>query len=96
MKDNCKLEEDQLKKISGGWKTETEKVYYFNKGDCFHDDIVNADFKILEDYSRGVGGMFEVRCRYRYNIYYQIVENNLKAGLFDDFTFKGNNFYTDL
>ena len=53
MKDNCKLEEDQLKKISGGWKTETEKVYYFNKGDCFHDDITNADFKILEDYSRG-------------------------------------------
>lgn len=91
-----KLKDEQLKKVEGGWGTRTETVYYFNIGDCFHDDRADVDFKILDDYSKGVSGITEVHCRYRYNMNGNILENNVKANIFEDFSYKGKDFYKDL
>lgn len=93
--DKNKLIEEQLKKVDGGWGASTGIIYYFNVGDCFHDDRADVDFIILDDYSDGVSGNFKIHCRFRYNIYGNVMENYIAANSFSCFSYKGNNYYTD-
>lgn len=95
MSEKKELKDYQLNKVEGGWGTNTGIIYYFNEGDCFHDDYINTDFIILDDYSAGVSGEFKIHCKYRYNMNGNIVENYLDADLFGGFTYKGKNYYTD-